>query len=342
MVNAVSEAVAAQVLAAYPLVQAAVVGSLASTRNENWLVADAAGRRYVLRRNRQHAGVERVEFQLRFQEYLLRGGFPTAELIQPRAGGLVALDDDGVPWSLFTYIEGEHYDFANMGQVAEAASRLAQFHTVAETFPGADVVLDYGPPVREWWAGCEENLRALEEMYAGEDVQDELSYLRATWQSRRSEWPLSRLDRLPVGWVHSDYHGLNTVFRGVELCGLFDFDDVNRGPLVYDVARGVHMFGREHRGARTIRLEVANLFVEEYGRGRALSTEEREALPMMVALPYPPQASYHRYCKERFGEDIVARLRREVAATRWLGEEMARIGPALTLSGEKAETPHAT
>lgn len=287
----VSESAVAQILAAYPLVQPAVAGSLASTRNENWLVADAAGRRYVLRRNRQHAGVERVEFQLRFQEHLRRDGLPTAQLIQPRAGGLVVLDDDGVPWSLFTYIEGEHYDFANMGQVAEAARRLAQFHTVAETFSGDDVVLDYGPPVREWWARCEDNLQALEEMYASDNVQDELSYLRARWQSMLSEWPLLRLDRLPVGWVHSDYHGMNIAFRGDQLCGLFDFDDVNRSPLVYDVARGVHMFGREHRGAQRIRPEAANLFVEEYARGRALSAEEREALPMMVALPYTPQAA---------------------------------------------------
>ena len=330
----VSESGAIQVLAAYPLEQPVVVGSLASTRNENWLVADAAGRRYVLRRNRQHGAVERVEFQLRFQEHLLRGGFPTAEVIQPRARGLVVLDDDGVPWSLFTYIEGEHYDFANMGQVAEAGRRLAQFHTVAETFPGDDVVLDYGPPVRVWWVRCEENLQELKEMYSGDDVQDELSYLRKTWQTLLSEWPLSRLDSLTVGWVYSDYHGLNTVFRGDKLCGLFDFDDVNRGPLAFDVARGLHMFGREHRGARRIRPEVASLFVEEYARGRALSAEEREALPVLVALPYPPQASYHRYCKQRFGEDIVARLRREVGAMRWLSEEMARIGPALTLAGE--------
>lgn len=330
MVSLISEIVAARILAAYPLEQPQIVGSLASTRNENWLVADAGGRRYVLRRHRQHASVERVAFQLRFQEHLLRGGFPTADVIQPRAGSLFVLDDEGIPWALFTYIEGDHYAFENMAQVGEAARRLAQFHAVAETFPGGDVVVEYGPPIREWWTRCEENLKELEDMYAGEAVGDELADLRTWWQSMLSEWPLSRLDGLRVGWVHSDYHGMNIAFRGDQLCGLFDFDDVNRGPLVYDVARGVQMFGREHRGAQRIRRDAANLFVEEYARGRALSAEEREALPMMVALPYPPQASYHRYCKERFGEDIVARLRREIARIRALREEMARIGnPAL-------------
>jgi Ser/Thr protein kinase RdoA (MazF antagonist) len=330
MVSASPEVVVAHMLAAYPPVQPTVVGSLASTRNDNWLIADGTGRRYVLRRHRQHAHTERVGFQLRFQQHLLRGGFPTAEVVQPRAGGLFVLDDDGVPWALFTYIDGDYYDFGNMGQVAEAARRLAQFHALAETFPAECVALEYDPPIRDWWTGCEENLQALEDLYAGRAVADELAYLRDWWRWVLSEWPLTRLDGLPAGWVYSDYHGRNMVFHGDNMCGLFDFDDVNRGPLVYDVARGVHMFGRERRGAHRIRPEVANLFVDEYARYRALSKEEREALSMMVALCYPPQARYHQYCQQRFGEDLVARLRREVAAMRALRAEMARIGPLFT------------
>jgi Ser/Thr protein kinase RdoA (MazF antagonist) len=329
MVSTASEAATAPVLAAYPLEQPAVAGSLASTRNENWLVSDAAGRRYVLRRNRQHASIERVAFQLRFQRHLLRAGIPTAEVIQSRDGALFVLDDEGIPWSLFTHVEGDHYDFANMAHVTEAARRLAQFHAVAETFPGDDVTVPYAPTIREWWTRCDENLRELNEMYAEDGLSDEIAYLGEWWQWLLSEWPLSRFDTLLTGWVHSDYHGMNMVFLGNELRGLFDFDDVNRGPLIYDIARGLHMFGRKHRGARTIRPEVASLFVDEYARSRSLGDEERAALLVMVALPYPPQARYHRYCRERFGEDTVARLRREVASMRALGEEMARIGPQL-------------
>src|ERR671922_2219250 len=45
--------------------------------------------------------------------------------------------------------------------------RLAQFHAVAETFPDASIVVEYDPPLREWWVRCEENLRALAGLCAG-------------------------------------------------------------------------------------------------------------------------------------------------------------------------------
>jgi Ser/Thr protein kinase RdoA (MazF antagonist) len=133
-------------------------------------------------------------------------------------------------------------------QVLEAAWRLAQFHAIAETFPGEAVLLDYQPPIRDWWVSAEDNLQALEVMFAGVAVQDELAYLRDWWRWVLAEWPLARLDALPVGWVYGDYHGRNMVFMGDGLRGLFDLDDLERGPLVVDVARGVHMFGREARG----------------------------------------------------------------------------------------------
>ena len=66
--------------------------------------------------------------------------------------------------------------------------------------------------------------------------------------------------------------------------GLFDLDGLNRGPLVYDIARAVHLLGREARGSLRLRPEVACLFVEEYARCREPTSEERAALPMMGAM----------------------------------------------------------
>jgi Ser/Thr protein kinase RdoA (MazF antagonist) len=325
-----TDAVTSSILAAYPFGRLAVVGAFdASFRNENWLVEDERGRRYVLRRNLQHAHVQRIAFQVRFQQHLRQHGFPTAAVVETRSGDPFVLDNEGVAWVLCTYIEGHEYDFGRIGQVAEAARRLAQFHAIAETFPGEAVMLEYQPPIRDWWMSAEENLQALEEMFAGVAVQDELTYLREWWRWVLAEWPLARLDVLPVGWAYGDYHGRNMVFVGDELRGLFDFDELERGPLVFDVARGVHMFGREARGSLRIRPEVARLFIAAYARDRALSREERAALPVMVAMYFPPDARYHRYCQQQRGEDIEARLRREVGIMRALRAEMARIGPLL-------------
>jgi Ser/Thr protein kinase RdoA (MazF antagonist) len=175
-----------------------------SDRNDNLLVIDATGTRDVLRRFRRNPDARTVEFQVRFQQHLRRGGFPTAEVVEARSGTFCVLADEGFLWVLFTHVEGREYDFGRLGQVAEAARRLAQFHAVAETFPGAHVVIDYDPPRREWWVRCAENLRALAELYAGAAVAEELTYVRSWWRRVLAEWPLARVDALPVGWVHGD------------------------------------------------------------------------------------------------------------------------------------------
>ena len=64
-------------------------------------------------------------------------------------------------------------------------------------------------------------------------------------------------------------------------------------------------------------------------RNPKLSREERTAIPMMIAMYFPPEPHYHDYCRQQRGEDIDARLRREVATMRALWSEMARIGPML-------------
>ena len=317
------------ILAAFPLTEPAIVRRFEATRNEIWLIEDKRGQCYVLRRNLQHANRERIEFQVRFQRHLLKHGLPTSEIVDAISGDSVVVDSHGVPWVLFTFVEGDEFDFARGEEVLEAARRLAQFHLIAETFPGTSVTLDYQEPYRQWWACADENLHELEKMYAGLPVQGELSYVRDYWTRVLAEWPVARLDALPVGWLYGDYHGRNMVFVDDELRGLFDFDDIERGPLVYDVARGVHMFAREKRGSHTIRPDIARAFIGAYAGSHALSDEERAALPMMVAMSFPPNAAYHRYCREKRGEDLVARLRREVASMRWLHAEMDRIGPEL-------------
>jgi hypothetical protein len=85
------------------------------------------------------------------------------------------------------------------------------------------------------------------------------------------------------------------------------------------------MFGRAARGSCRIRPEVARLFIDAYARGRTLSREEWAALSVMVAMHFPPNARYHRYCQQ---------WRREVGTMRALRAEMVHIGPCSTrLSG---------
>jgi homoserine kinase type II len=313
---------------AYGLVNARVLSELESYGNENFLIEDGGGQRYVLRRHRLNADIRRIEFQLALQDHLASHAFPTSTVVETASHHRVTIDDDGVPWVLFTHVAGNEYDFERPEQAIEAARSLAQFHRITESFQYDAPPPEYKASIRQCWANAKDDLVALASLFEADGVHDELAYLSRWWESILREWPLGRLDALPSGWLHGDFHGRNLAFDDDEIVGLFDFDDVNRGPYVHDVAAGALKFGREGRGLLTIRPDVARAFVEGYAAVRPISKEERAALPVMVAMGHPPHPQNYRYWRRR-GEDIAPRFRREVATMRALDAEMERIGPEL-------------
>lgn len=224
---------------------------------------------------------------------------------------------------LFTHVEGTESDFGRLGQVAEAARRPAQFHAVAETFPGTPVAVEHAPPLRQWWVRCDENLQELAELFAGGAVEEELTYVRDWWRQVLAEWPLARVDALPAGWMHGDDHGRNMVFAQDEMRGLFDFDAVERCPLVCDVAYGIYSFGREARGSTRIREAVAHVFLDTYTWERPPTREEWAAFPMMVALSWLLQPRFYAHL-QRDGVALIPRCRRDVHLMRAVEGELQR------------------
>ncbi len=329
MAATISDQLLTSVLRQYPLSEPNVVGPFeASKRNDSFLVEDAVGDHYVLRRYRRNIDERRVLFQLSFQQQLRQRGFPTSRVIESGSSLPLVASQAGL-WALFSYIEGEEYDFGRMAQVAEAGRRLAEFHTVTDSIKLKDVDIEINPHPRCWWTHAEEEIAELEQMFAGQGVEGEIAFLR-DWQAQLvHQWPLARLDNLPVGWVHSDFHGRNMVFVGDELRGLFDFDPLHRGFLVEDVGHALFMFSREFRGSTHMRPEAVRLFLAEYHRTRPLGGEERAALPMAATLAWVPSAAYHELLR-RDGEDTLAFFRHFVQLMRDLGAEMERLRPLLT------------
>ena len=100
---------------------------------------------------------------------------------------------------------------------------------------------------------------------------------------------------------------------------------MTREPLVWDIANAVYMLGREARGSFQIRPAVAEIILNEYAEHHSLSREERAAIPMILAMKFPDDIHYYRYCQS-LGEDIENRLRREVIMMRSLRQAMAALG----------------
>ena len=261
MTPSIADRLLATVLGQYPLTAPRVLEELeASTRNDNFIVEDAAGSRYMLRRFRRNPDEHRILFQLRFQQELSRLGYPTADVIESASGELFVTEEES-PWALFAYIEGSELDFARMGQIEEAGRRLGEFHVLTQAIDLEDVAIDINVSLRRWWTHGEEDLLELREMFQHIDCVEEFAFLR-DWHARiLRACPLESLERLPTGWVHADYHGRNILFVGDALVGLFDFDTLGQEILAVDLSFSLFMFGRESRPSRHIRPDAARRFL---------------------------------------------------------------------------------
>jgi Ser/Thr protein kinase RdoA (MazF antagonist) len=324
-------------------IEANSVETLAGFVNEVFLV-QADGRKYVLRCARRCPPVERIDFQVRFAEFLITRAFRAPRPVRTPDGASCAVVG-GVPWTLETFIEGSTYDFARIGQAAEAGRRLDEFHEAAEGFEAQRTELmlnDDGPEGIESYAALgQENPEQLRRLFDGAGLEDELSYF-AGWHARVVATPWrQRLDALPQSWLHGDYHGRNMVFSGDEMVGLFDFDDVTCGPRIFDVAKGVYAFSRERapdaqpqdlawtlqgRGSLTLRADYVSAFLNAFQTRCPLARAERAALPFMAVLMWAPLAGFYESRLEDEGMDSLRqRLQRDVRMMRGIKSEMQRM-----------------
>ena len=295
-----------------------------SKRNDNFIIEDMSGHRYVLRRYRRNNQEARVRFQLYFQQHLKDSGFPTPDVIRTISNDVLVIEEDS-PWGLFTFIEGKEYDFKRLKQAVEAARRLAQFHTMTQTFKHEEVVLNISR-MPDWWADSEREIYMLYEFFTGKGVEKELACIREYVAELIHECPSDRAAALQLSWVHGDYHGRNMVFVEDEMRGLFDFDVVHYGYRIEDIYRAIFMFGRHNWESSIIRPDIAQAFLEEYGRNTKLQQEELEALPIIATLDCVPFASYF-VMLQRDGENPVSYLRNFVNTMCTIRSEMKQLKP---------------
>ena len=311
-----------KVLSEYPIGKLISIQAIESSkRNDNFTVEDSKGCRYVLRRFRRNNQEARVRFQLAFQQHLLDSGFPTPGIVKTVTNDMLVYMDNHC-WAVFEFVEGNEFN-QSIEQIAEAALRQAQFHNVVDSFVQQEVVVEFNR-MPDWWARRDEEVSELQKFFAGIDIEKELGYIKECVTQLTREWPAEKNKSLHQTWEHGDYHGRNMVFVGNEMRALFDFDVVHRGPRVEDIGRALFVFGRERPGLSNIRLEIAQLFLDNYLRHAELSQEELEAIPILTVLDSIPFTSYYAMLR-RDGEDALAYFRNHVETMSIMWAEMQRI-----------------
>jgi homoserine kinase type II len=314
VISPISEEVLRSVLDRFGLSEARFVRSFeASTRNDNLLVASGNGEQFVLRRYRRNRDLPRIEFQLRFQQWLFEQGFPTPRVVLAGDGQSLVVTDAG-PFGVCTYIEGDYYDYDRPAHRAEAGRRLAEFHMLTASFPEPMGEYELKQPIREWWSDPERELAELVSVF-GADLHEELPLIREWIRGLHGGLSLEEFDALPAGWIHNDYHGRNVLFQEDRIAALLDYDKVQIAPYAVEIASAVFTFGRVFRGSEDVRVDFAREFLAGYESRRQLGEREREVFLTFMGMAQPPFGRIYGMVA-RDGQDALAALRANVASQR--------------------------
>jgi len=206
----------------------------------------------------------RAEAEAEILVYLSEARFPCPAPIPRKGGGYVGTHH-GRPYSLFTFLDGEHVDPLSLAQVEQVAEMVADLHLITE---------GYRPRRTARW-----NYSAVS---CARYAQRESEAIGTPEAAAKLEWLRSELDSLvlprslPKGICHGDLGESNLLFREGRLAALLDWDAANYTYLVYDLACLLDSYYWPHGG--DLRFAEARELLHAYEARRELSAVERRHL----------------------------------------------------------------
>lgn len=186
----------------------------------------------------------------------------------PRKDGALLGELSGRPAALISFLEGMWLRKPEAKHCHEVGKALAAMHVAGEGFqierPNALSLEGW----KQLWDKSESRADEVEKGLQAE-IRAEIDFLDANW-------PID----LPAGVIHADLFPDNVFFLGDNLSGLIDFYFACNDFLAYDVSICLNAWCFEKDGAFNVTKSMALL--EGYQSVRALSEEERAALPVLA------------------------------------------------------------
>ena len=186
----------------------------------------------------------------------------------PRKDGALLGELSGRPAALISFLEGMWLRKPEAKHCHEVGKALAAMHVAGEGFqierPNALSLEGW----KQLWDKSESRADEVEKGLQAE-IRAEIDFLDANW-------PID----LPAGVIHADLFPDNVFFLGDTLSGLIDFYFACNDFLAYDVSICLNAWCFEKDGAFNVTKSMALL--EGYQSVRALSEEERAALPVLA------------------------------------------------------------
>jgi len=241
-------------------------GIAEGVENSNFLVHTDAGN-FILTLYEKRVAAADLPFFLGLMEHLAARGITCPQPVKNKAGGMLGTIA-ARPAAIVTFLDGLWIRRPNAGHCAAVGEALARLHLA-----GADFKL------RRLNALSIESWRPLYEQAKGRgdsvrpglcaEIDKELGALATAWPRA-----------LPQGVIHADLFPDNVFFLGDRLSGLIDFYFACTDMLAYDVAVCLNAwcFEPDH----SYNVTKGRALLKSYGKVRALSAAERDALPVLA------------------------------------------------------------
>ena len=241
-------------------------GIAEGVENSNFLLETRRGR-YILTIYERRVRAEDLPFFLSLMQWLAKAGYPSAAPVADRAGSILK-NVRGKPAALIAFLPGLSARRPTVAQCRQAGEGLGWLHLASRGFAGRRAN-DLG---QASWAPMARRLAmAAERLKPGLAATIEADAARVA-----AGWPAG----LPEGIVHADFFPDNVFFDAGRFAGTIDFYFAAWDALAYDIGVALNAWCFEADGSFNI--TAARAFVDGYQRRRALSAQERAALPVLA------------------------------------------------------------
>jgi homoserine kinase type II len=241
-------------------------GIAEGVENSNFLVHTGRGN-FILTLYEKRVAAADLPFFLSLMEHLASRGITCPQPVKNRQGDMLGRVA-GKPAAIITFLDGMWIRRPAADHCGALGEALARLHRAGADFPGKRAnslsVEGWRPLYEAVAARCDSVRPGLSATLAAE-----LTQLEAAWPRN-----------LPQGVIHADLFPDNVFFLGDKLSGLIDFYFACSDALAYDLAICLNAwcFEPDH----SYNVTKGKSLLQSYRAVRALSPDERKALPMLA------------------------------------------------------------
>jgi homoserine kinase type II len=241
-------------------------GIAEGVENSNFLVHTQRGH-FILTLYEKRVAAGDVPFFLALMEHLAKRGLNCPLPVHNNAGDVLGTLA-GRPAAIVTFLDGLWIRRPNTKHCAAVGAALAKLHLAGADFPMKRANALSVEGWRRLVAQADGRADSVQQGL-GKTIADEFVHLEKAWPRD-----------LPQGVIHADLFPDNVFFLGDELSGLIDFYFACIDTLVYDLAVCLNAwcFEPDH----SYNVTKGRAMLQAYAQVRALSSAEREALPILA------------------------------------------------------------